>query len=140
MNDFGFNRSSQPQLVVTRSGLSYDRVRSQPTISVPLLQADMSSPPSGPRRKLFSASAAQQQREPVLPIGPVEDVPPLTRTDPGWVEVPNSDPRSERHRWGEQLLFRTPGRMVFVPYFHDGWCCKRTLRKVTTRPNPYGRS
>ncbi|KAK4030376.1 hypothetical protein OUZ56_023375 [Daphnia magna] len=46
----------------------------------------MSSPPSGPRRKLFSASTAEQQREPVLPIGSVEDVPPPTRTDPGQVE------------------------------------------------------
>ncbi|KAK4037916.1 hypothetical protein OUZ56_029940 [Daphnia magna] len=30
MNDFCFNHSAQPQLVVTRGSLSYDRVRSQP--------------------------------------------------------------------------------------------------------------
>ncbi|KAK4024940.1 hypothetical protein OUZ56_010432 [Daphnia magna] len=97
MNNFCFHRSAEPQLVVTRGGLSYDRVRSQPTmkkllrisylsdrlVDVPFLQADMSCLPP----------ALVQQLEPVLPIGSVEDVTPPTRMDPGQVEVPNSDPR-----------------------------------------------
>ncbi|KAK4006303.1 hypothetical protein OUZ56_011457 [Daphnia magna] len=90
MNDFCFNRSAQPQLVVTRGGLSNDRVRSQLTMLVD--------------EYLFSR---QQQREPVLPIGPVEDVPP-THSD--------GSRSGGGTKFGSALRAPSLGRTASLPY------------------------